>query len=423
MNHSFFVDRKSPEFKAPWNSLNNTARVFTPDDKSIQTANSDTPYSQLGTDLRAEPLVLTIPPIEGNRYFSVQLIDAYTHNYDYIGTRTTGNGGGNYPARRPGLEGGGSGGNREDVPLRDGARLGVLPHPALRPVRHRGREEGAGRLQGPDAVAVPRQAAPARRAPRSTSSRPSRRRSSARRRTFFKVLAFVLGFCPTHPSEVALRERFAQLGIEGGKAFDPARLSPEILQAVKDGMADAWAEFAAFKARDIDTGKVGSADVFGTREYLQNNYLYRMAGAVLGIYGNSKEEALYPIYFVDSAGEPLDASKKTYALRFPPGALPPVDAFWSLTLYALPSKLMYANPLKRYLVNSPMLPSFARDADGGLTLHVQHASPGAGKESNWLPAPDGPFFMALRLYLPKKEALDGTWKRPEPQGTPITGGA
>ncbi len=78
---------------------------------------------------------------------------------------------------------------------------------------------------------------------------------------------------------------------------------------------------------------------------------------------------------------------------------------------------MYANPLKRYLVNSPMLPGFARDADGGLTLHVQHASPGAGKESNWLPAPDGPFFMALRLYLPKKEALTGAWKRPEPQGT------
>ena len=233
----------------------------------------------------------------------------------------------------------------------------------------------------------------------------------------------MLGFCPTHPSEVALRERFARLGIEGGKPFDPARLSPEILQAVKDGMADAWEEFAAFKARDIDTGKIGSAEVFGTREYLKNDYLCRMAGAVLGIYGNSKEEALYPIYFVDSAGEPLDASKKDYALRFPPGALPPVDAFWSLTLYALPSKLMYANPLKRYLVNSPMLPGLARDADGGLTLHVQHASPGAGKESNWLPAPGGPFFMVLRLYLPKKEALDGTWKRPEPQGTPKAGGA
>jgi hypothetical protein len=105
VNYSFFVDRKSPEFKAPWNQLNNTARVFTPDDTSIQTANSDTPYSQLGTDLRAEPLVLTIPPIEKNRYFSVQLIDAYTHNYDYIGTRTTGTGGGSFLIAGPGWKG------------------------------------------------------------------------------------------------------------------------------------------------------------------------------------------------------------------------------------------------------------------------------------------------------------------------------
>lgn len=105
VNHSYFVDRSSPEFKAPWNEINNTARVFTPDDKAIQTANSDTPYSQLGTDLRAEPLVLTTPPVEKNRDCSVQLIDAYTHNCDYIGTRAAGNRGGNYLLAGPGWNG------------------------------------------------------------------------------------------------------------------------------------------------------------------------------------------------------------------------------------------------------------------------------------------------------------------------------
>ena len=105
VNHAYFVDQKSPEFKAPWNEIANTARVYTPDDKAIQTANSDTPYSQLGTDLRTEPLVLTIPPIEKKRYFSVQLIDAYTHNFDYIGTRTTGNDGGHYLLAGPGWKG------------------------------------------------------------------------------------------------------------------------------------------------------------------------------------------------------------------------------------------------------------------------------------------------------------------------------
>lgn len=421
VNHSFFVDRRSPEFKAPWNQLNNTARVFTPDDKAIQTPNSDTPYSQLGTDLRAEPLVLSIPPIEKSRYFSVQLLDLYTHNYDYIGTRTTGNGGGHYLIAGPGWKG--------EVPagiakaFRCETELGWAHYRVQ--IFDPSDLEGVKKVQAGFRVQTLSQFLGKPPLPAASPIdfvaplTPEEQRTSP---DFFEVLAFVLGFCPTHPSEVALRERFAKLGIEAGKTFDPARLSPEILRAVKDGMADAWKEFADLKAREIDTGRVGSAEVFGTREYLRGNYLHRMAGAVLGIYGNSKEEALYPIYFVDSSGEPLDASKKDYALRFPPDALPPVDAFWSLTLYALPSKLLYANPLKRYLVNSPMLPGFARDADGGLTLHVEHASPGTGKEANWLPAPSGPFFMVLRLYLPRKEALDGTWKRPEPQGAPITGG-
>src|SRR5207249_6461488 len=91
IQYSYFVDRQTPEFKAPWNQLVNTPRVYTPADTAIQTPNSDTPYSWLGMDLRAEPLVLTVPPIEKERYFSVQLIDAYTFNFDYIGSRTTGN--------------------------------------------------------------------------------------------------------------------------------------------------------------------------------------------------------------------------------------------------------------------------------------------------------------------------------------------
>jgi hypothetical protein len=105
INYSYFVDAKSPEFKAPWNVIDSAARVFRPDDKAIQTPNSDTPYSMLGMDLRAEPLVLTTPPIEKGRYFSVQLIDAYTHNFDYIGSRTTGNGGGHYMVAGPNWKG------------------------------------------------------------------------------------------------------------------------------------------------------------------------------------------------------------------------------------------------------------------------------------------------------------------------------
>jgi hypothetical protein len=116
---------------------------------------------------------------------------------------------------------------------------------------------------------------------------------------------------------------------------------------------------------------------------------------------------------VDGVGEKLDASAKSYTLRFAPGQLPPVNSFWSLTLYELPASLLYANPLKRFLINSPMLPDLKRDPDGGLTLHVQHASPGVERESNWLPAPNGPFWTVLRLYWPKAEALNGAWTQPK----------
>jgi hypothetical protein len=227
---------------------------------------------------------------------------------------------------------------------------------------------------------------------------------------FFNILNFVLQFCPTDPSEQDLMARFAKLNIGARKSFDADKLSPEMKKAVEDGVADAWQVFAEAKKQG-DEGKLTAGDVFGTREYLKNNYTYRMLAAVLGIYGNSKQEAMYPAYTLDANGQKLDGANR-YTLRFAAGQLPPVDAFWSLTMYEMPSSLLVANPLNRYLINLPMLPDLKRDTDGGLTLYIQHDSPGKDKESNWLPAPNGPFAMFLRLYWPKPEALDGSWKQP-----------
>jgi hypothetical protein len=103
--NAYFVNRENPEYKAPWNQILNIPRVYTPDDKAVQTPNSDTPYSMVGMDLRAEPIVLTVPPIEKNRYFSIQLIDLYTHNFGYIGSRATGNEGGSFLIAGPGWKG------------------------------------------------------------------------------------------------------------------------------------------------------------------------------------------------------------------------------------------------------------------------------------------------------------------------------
>ena len=183
--------------------------------------------------------------------------------------------------------------------------------------------------------------------------------------------------------------------------------------AVEGGMADAWAELETFKKDKLDTGQVELGRHVRQPPRTRGNYLYRMAAAVLGIYGNSKAEALYPSFDVDSTGAPLTGANN-YTYRFPPGQLPPVNAFWSLTMYELPASLLVANPIQRYLINSPMLPSLVADPDGGYTFYIQNTSPGRGKESNWLPAPKGPFRLVLRLYWPKPDALDGQWQAPKP---------
>jgi hypothetical protein len=228
----------------------------------------------------------------------------------------------------------------------------------------------------------------------------------------FSYLNFLLQFCPTHPSEKEMMERFAKLGIGAGKPLSDQELAPEIKKAIAEGIGAVWQEdFAAFMKR-VNSGEVTSGDIFGTREFLKNNYLYRFAGAKLGLYGNSREEALYPPYFVDAQGDKLDGAKHAYLLRFEKGQLPPAGAFWSFTMYDGPTQFLVANPLNRYLLNSTMLDSFQYGADDSLTFYVQKDSPMAGKESNWLPAPDGPFYCALRVYMPKPAVFNGQWKQP-----------
>lgn len=409
--HAYFVNEQSPEYKAPWNEIRNIPRVFTPEDKAIQTPNSDTPYSFVGLDLRAEPMVLTLPPIEKDRYFSVQLIDLYTHNFDYLGSRTTGNGGGNFLLAGPGWKGSKPQGIAKVI--RSETELAFAPYRTQ--LIHPGDLDNVRKIQAGYKV-QPLSAFLGETTPEAAPSlefiQPLTPDQQKRSLDFFDILNFVMQFCPPHPSEKQLLARFAQIGVGAGKTFDGASLTQEMRDAIAGGMEDAWRQCDAFARNEMATGKVTSGDVFGTREYLKNNYLYRMAAAVLGIYGNSKEEALYPMYRVDAAGKPLDAARNRYVLHFQPGQLPPVNAFWSLTLYELPSSLLSANPLNRYLINSPMLPRLKRDADGGLTLHIQSESPGADRESNWLPAPKGPFWCVLRLYWPKDEACTGKWKQP-----------
>jgi len=156
----------------------------------------------------------------------------------------------------------------------------------------------------------------------------------------------------------------------------------------------------------------------GNSAHYNGDWLIRAAAAKAGIYGNDAAEATYPITRIDSDGQTLDGSKHNYTLTFPAGQQPPVNAFWSLTMYDGKTQLLIENPINRYLINSPMLPGMKTNPDGSLTLYVQSKSPGADKESNWLPAPNDLIYLVMRLYWPKAEAPsilppgEGTWQPP-----------
>jgi hypothetical protein len=404
--YAFSVDKANPQYKGPFNSILNVARVFTPDDTAFVTPNSDTPYTFIGPDLRAEPMVLTVPAMEKNRYFVFQMMDLYTFNFDYVGSRTTGNNGGDFLIAGPNWKGPTPKGItkviRSETQLVNVVGRTQLFNPGdLDNVR----KIQAGYKLQPLSEYLGKPAPPP--APELNWVKPMVPAEQSKSLEFFNQLAFLLQLTSVNPSEVGLRKRFESIGIVPGKPFDTT-VSDARRTALLNGMAEGQKAIDAYRA--TLGGK--SAGLFGSRTFLKNDYLKRATGTQVGIGANSKDEALYPIYDKDSEGKPLNGSSGRYTLRYADGQFPPVNAFWSLTMYALPSQLLVKNPIDRYLVNSPMLPDLKREPDGGLTIYIQNESPGADKESNWLPAPKGPFMMAARYYWPKPELLDEKWKSP-----------
>src|ERR1700732_3853957 len=298
IQHAYWVDKATPEYKGPWNQIWNSARLYTPADTAIQTPNSDTPYSFIGADLRSEPLVLTVPAMEKERYFSVQLIDYYTFNFDYIGTRTSGNGGGSFLLAGPGWKGDAPKGVKKVFRCETELAFPTYRTQLFDPADIENVKKVQAGYKVQTLSAFLGQPAP-KAAPAIDFIKPLTPAEEKTSLQVFSILNFVLQFCPTVPSEKALIARFARIGVGAGKTFDASKLSPEMKTAIEQGMADAWVAFAGLK-KEFEEGKLNSGDVFGTREYLKNNYLYRMGAAVLGIYGNSKEEALYPTYYVDA---------------------------------------------------------------------------------------------------------------------------
>jgi hypothetical protein len=404
--YEYCVDKNSGQYKAPFNQIKNEARVFTYKDTAIITPNSDTPYSVLWLDLRAEPMVLSVPAVEKSRYYSVMLCDGNTFNYGYIGTRATGPGPGDYMVAGPDWKGEAPAGikkvfrsstqfslaayrtqlfNPEDMPNVVKIQSGYKAQPLSK------------YLNQPEPPAAP------------VINFPKINKELVKT-NFFEYLDFALQFAPAGPEEKEIRAKLASIG---------KNLSPEQKAAVGQGMKEGEQKVEdGVKHLGTKINGWNIASITGDRAFFNGDWLKRAEAAKAGIYGNDAVEAMYPLTTALPNGEPLDGSKHNYTLTFAAGQFPPVNAFWSVTMYDGKSQLLIKNPINRYLINSPMLPNMKKNADGSLTLYIQKDSPGADKESNWLPAPNDLIYLVMRLYWPKTEPPsilppgEGTWKPP-----------
>jgi hypothetical protein len=413
--YAYSVDPNSGQFKAPFNQIKNEARVYTYEDTAIITPNSDTPYSSVWMDLRAEPIVLSVPAVDQSRYYSVMLCDGNTFNYGYIGSRATGSEAGDYMVVGPNWKGETPQGIKQV--FRSTTQFSLAAY----------RTQLFNAADMPNVVKVqagyrvqPLSAYLHQPAPPAAPAINFPKIDDKMVKTgFFEYLDFALQFAPPGPEEIAIRAKLARIGIGAGKTFDFKDLSLAHRAAVAPAMKDGEAKVERYLAagqKNINGWKVGS--LFGDRAFYDGNWLKRAAAAKGGIYGNDAIEAVYPMTKTLADGEVLDGSKHNYILTFPAGQLPPVNAFWSVTMYDGKTQLLIKNPINRYLINSPMLPSMKTGADGSLTLYIQKDSPGADKEANWLPAPDGSIYLVMRLYWPKTTPPsilppgEGTWKPP-----------
>ncbi len=416
--HDSFLDPQAKGYKGGLNELHNEARVYTSDDRAVQTPNSDTPYSLLGADFRAEPLVICVPQVEAGRYYSVQMVDMYTHNYGYLGTRATGNDAGCYLVAGPDWRGATPAGIKGVFRCESPFSLIIFRTQLF----NAGDIGNVRRIQAGYKVqtlsAFLNQPAPAAAPPIQWPPAPQEIFTTG----FPVALDFLLNFLPPigpAAGEKALRDRFASIGIGPGKTVRPQDLSPERKAAFGNGMKAALGKInhaLDHLGTEVNGWRIGVAA--GSREFYNGDYLLRAVGTRGGIYGNDSAEATYPFAKLDQNGHPLDGGKHAYLMTFAHGELPPANAFWSITMYDANSQFLVENPIQRYLINTPMLGDLKRNADGSLSIHVQRDSPGKDRESNWLPAPDGPIFMVMRIYWPKTEQPSvlppgqGAWKPP-----------
>jgi hypothetical protein len=389
--------------RGPMNTFSH-ARTFPPATfRGATHANFDTLYSVGWLDLTKEPVIMSVPDTHG-RYYLLQLLDMWTDSFAGISKRTTGTGPGDFAVVGPGWYG--------DLP--QGVQRINAPTPFVWVI-------GRTRTDGPqdyDAVhkvqdgyrmtllslwRKPPQAVAIKIDPSvDMKTPPVKQVEQMTPDAYFAYAAELLKVNGAHIIDQPTLARIKRLGIEAGDSFDPTKVDPVIREALETAPATAQ---KAIITEWPKVGRTANGWVMNTDSGAYGaNYIKRAAVAMFEIGMNLPEDSIYP----DTAATPLDGHNN-YVIHFDKGALPPVDEFWSVTVYDLQG-FTVPNPTDRYTLGDRS--NLKPNADGSVDIYLQNTSPGADEDSNWLPVPVQPFSLHARLYSPRPPAIDGTWAMP-----------
>jgi hypothetical protein len=400
---------ESGENSAPINQFGRK-RSF-PDDTftTVVSPNADTLYTFGFLDVAQEPVVLSVPELR-NRYYLMQMLDAWTNVFACPGTRTTGSGQGDFAIVGPQWAGKLPAGVQE---IKAPTNLvwiigrtqtnGPADYPAVHVIQDEYRLTPLsvfGKFYTPpDNVPVSSSI--------DMKTPPVEQVFKMDASTFFGRLNDLMRDNPPFPADAGSLKRFASIGVVPGKSFDLKSLHPAVARGLEASIRDA-------QAKIIGNAKAPHGKTLNGWEFMSNlgtygaDYLWRAAVALVGLGANLPEDAVYPRATKDSNGQPFSGANR-YSVQFAEGQLPPVGAFWSITMYNS-NQFFVKNPIGRYAIGDRDKLKF--NDDGSLTLYLQNESPGKEKESNWLPAPKDSFSLFMRLYWPRKEILDGSWLPP-----------
>jgi hypothetical protein len=392
----------------PMNTFVNVAAFPPADMKAVVRPNFDTLYSSVWLDLTTEPMIVSAPNTHG-RYYLLPMIDMWTDVFACPGWRTTGTQAGDYAVVPPGWSGSlPAGVARIDAPtpyvwiigrtktdgpsdyaavhaVQAGYRITPLSRWGMQPEPVVGTVDPTVDMKTPPKTAV--------------DTMPAGK--------FFAYAAEILKLQLPHITDQPILAQMKRIGIERGKSFDIDEVDPAIKAALQSAPEDALS-LMAWKVASLARVANGWSMNTDTMGVYGNYYLKRAIVAQLGLGANLPEDAIYPLNLADDTGKPLDGAN-TYVLHFAKDATPPVDAFWSITLYDNEG-FQVPNSLDRFAVSSWM--PFKHNPDGSLDLYFQNTSPDADKEANWLPTPKGPFNLTMRLYVPRSDVLTGKWNPP-----------